>query len=242
MEKVIEIKHLYKKFGDRQILNDINLNLFRGENLVVLGRSGIGKSVLLKCIVKLMKPDAGEIYVFGKNTINLKDNELDRFRTKIGYLFQSGALYDSMTLRENVLFPLKRNVMNISKIEMEERIENTLRDVGLLDSINKMPAELSGGMKKRAGLARTLVLNPEIILYDEPTTGLDPGTASDISELILKIQKRYKTSSIIVTHDMKCAQATSTRMKILYNGEFITEGSYKELSKKTNKLIKEYFN
>ena len=242
MEKVIEIKNLSKRFGNLQVLNNINLYLNKGENLVILGKSGIGKSVLLKCIVRLLEPDSGEIIVLGSNIYELNEIELNELRIKIGYLFQSSALYDSMTLKENLLFPLKRNFSNLTKEQMEERLENSLRDVDLLDAIDKLPAELSGGMRKRAGLARTLILKPEIILYDEPTTGLDPGTAHGIIELIIKIQKTYKTSSIIVTHDMKCAEATSTRMKILYNGEFIVEGNYNQLSKKRDKLIKEYFN
>ncbi|MBN2519499.1 MAG: ATP-binding cassette domain-containing protein, partial [Bacteroidales bacterium] len=205
LEKVVEIKNLNKKFGNLQVLKNINFHLNKGENLVILGKSGVGKSVLLKCIVRLLEPDSGEIIVLGKNIHKLTEIELNKLRIKVGYLFQGSALYDSMTLKENLLFPLKRNFNKLTREEMEGRIENSLRDVGLLDAVNKMPAELSGGMKKRAGLARTLILNPDIILYDEPTTGLDPGTSHGIIELILEIQQNYKTSSIIVTHDMKCA-------------------------------------
>ncbi len=242
MEKpIIEVRNLKKAFEEKEILRGVDLNLFRGENIGVLGKSGTGKSVLTKCIVRLIEPDAGEITVFGEDMINLNDKQLNDIRKKVGYLFQGGALYDSMSVRENLEFPIRRTQMSADKQEVENLIEQALRSVGLLDAIEKMPAELSGGMKKRIGLARALILKPEIILYDEPTTGLDPVTSGEISELILKVQEEYNASSIIITHDMKCAKITTNKIKILSEGFFVAEGTYDELSHSKDKEIRDYF-
>ena len=242
MEKpIIEVRNLKKAFEEKEILRGVDLNLFRGENIGVLGKSGTGKSGLTKCIVRLIEPDAGEITVFGEDMINLNDKQLNDIRKKVGYLFQGGALYDSMSVRENLEFPIRRTQMSADKQEVENLIEQALRSVGLLDAIEKMPAELSGGMKKRIGLARALILKPEIILYDEPTTGLDPVTSGEISELILKVQEEYNASSIIITHDMKCAKITTNKIKILSEGFFVAEGTYDELSHSKDKEIRDYF-
>lgn len=241
-DTMIKIRHLYKSFGDNHVLTDINMTLNRGENIVILGKSGIGKSVLTKCIVGLIEHDKGKIELFNKDISTLNDIEFDAIRKKIGYLFQGGALYDSMSVRENLEFPLRRSRFGDGNNNgIEQRIMEVLENVGLLDAIDKMPSELSGGMKKRIGLARTLVLHPEIILYDEPTTGLDPVTSREISELIIDIQQKYKTSSIIITHDMKCAKLTANEVKLLENGNFYAEGSFDELKNSKDKLVSAYF-
>lgn len=241
MENVIEIKNLKKTFGKIKILKDINLELKRGENIAILGQSGTGKSVFTKCIVGLIYADSGKINVFGKDLYSLTDEELDELRKKIGYLFQGGALYDSMTVRQNLEFPVRRTQLSKNKAEVKDLVEESLENVGLLDAINKMPSELSGGMKKRVGLARTLILKPEIILYDEPTTGLDPVTSREISDLILEVQEKYKTSSIIITHDMKCAEITSNKLKLMIDGRFYAEGTFQELSNSKDKKVNAYF-
>ena len=210
---MIEVQNLYKSFGGKEVLKGISLHLKEGENLGILGKSGVGKSVLTKCIVRLIEPDYGEIKVLGKDIIRMKESELNEIRKEIGYLFQGGALYDSMSVRENLEFPIRRTQMASRRQEINERVEQSLRSVGLLDAIDKMPSELSGGMKKRVGLARALILRPKVILYDEPTTGLDSVTSGEISELILKVQEEYKASSIIITHDMKCAKIATDRIK-----------------------------
>ncbi|RYD89111.1 MAG: ATP-binding cassette domain-containing protein, partial [Sphingobacteriales bacterium] len=192
-EVIIHIKGLKKSFGSKDVLTNINLDVKKGENVVVLGRSGQGKSVTIQCIVGLLQPDAGELTVFGEDVTEMGDDELKQLRIKIGFLFQSGALYDSMTVRENLEFPLTRVLKLKDQGEIDQRIEEVLEGVGLLDAIDKMPSDLSGGMRKRIGLARTIIVKPEIILYDEPTTGLDPITSREISELILNLQKKYKT-------------------------------------------------
>ena len=240
-EAVIEVNDLYKAFDEKKVLQGVSLKLYRGETMSILGRSGQGKSVMIKCIVRLITPDAGYIEVLGNEVLKLKDDELNRMRARIGYLFQEGALYDSMTLAENLLFPLERNKKGLSQAEKQELVESTLKSVDLLDDINKMPSELSGGMRKRAGLARTLVLEPEIILYDEPTTGLDPYTARDINELIVRIQEIYNVSSMVVTHDMKCAKRVSDRIVILENGNFIARGTFEELSNHEDEIVRNYF-
>ena len=238
---IIDVRNLYKAFGDKEILKGVSLQLNEGENIGILGKSGTGKSVFAKCIVRLIEPDSGEIYVMGKDMLGLSYNELIEIRKQIGYLFHGGALYDSMSVRENLEFPIRRTQMTKNRDEVNERIETVLRSVGLLDAIDKMPAELSGGMKKRIGLARTLILKPKVILYDEPTTGLDPVTSNEISELILKVQEEYNASSIIITHDMKCAKLTTNKIEILNDGIFYAEGTYDELSHSSDKLIQEYF-
>lgn len=241
METVIEVKHLKKSFQEHQVLKDINLELRRGENLAILGKSGVGKSVLAKCIVRLIEPDEGEVNVLGQNVLNLDQIELDEVRKKVGYIFQGSALYDSMNVRENLEFQFRRTRAKISKSELNDLVKEALKSVGLLEAIHKFPAELSGGMKKRVAVARTLILNPEIILYDEPTTGLDPVTSGEISELILKVQEKFNTSSIIVTHDMNCVKRTANHLKILSDGLFCAEGTFEKLSKSEDEMIRGYF-
>jgi len=238
---VIEINNLKKSFGSQQVLKDVSLSLINGENLVVLGKSGSGKSVLIKCIVRLMSPDAGTIHVLGENMNTLNSDGLGVLRQKIGFLFQSGALYDSMTVRENLEFPLRRIRMNLTEKEISEKILEVLENVGLADALNKMPSQLSGGMRKRISLARTIVVDPMIMLYDEPTTGLDPVTSDEISLLINDVQKKYKTSSIIITHDIECARNTANRIIMLKDGEVYQEGKLDEFEKSADPLIKTFF-
>lgn len=240
-EPIIEIEHLRKSFGDKVILKDINLSLIKGESLVILGKSGTGKSVLVKCIVGLIKPDNGKLTVLGKNIFELDQQEMDDLRKKIGFLFQSGALYDSMTVRENLEFPLHRHLKEKSKAEINEMVEEALENVGLKDAIDKTPAELSGGMRKRIGVARTIIMKPEIMLYDEPTTGLDPLTSKEISYLILEMQKKYNTSSIIITHDMPCAKITANRVAILKEGLYLADGSYEQMEQSEDPWIRSFF-
>ncbi len=237
---VIEIKLLSKSFGKKEILKNISLSLKKGETLSVLGKSGVGKTVLIKCIAGLIQADSGTINVLGKNIITLKSKELLAIRQKVGFLFQGGALYDSMSVRENLLFPANRNLNLTNKLKIQEQIEETLENVGLIDAIDKMPSELSGGMKKRIALARTLILKPEIILFDEPTMGLDPITSKEISNLILKTQKTYNTSSIIITHDINCVQLTSNRINILKDGIIYANGTYNELKNSKDEWIKSF--
>lgn len=241
-EAVIEIHNLKKSFGTQEVLKDVSLNLFNGENLAVLGKSGSGKSVLIKCIVGLLKSDSGTINVFGKDVNSLDRIELGELRTKIGFLFQSGALYDSMTVKQNLEFPLKRIKKDLTQKEVAEKINEVLENVGLADALNKMPSQLSGGMRKRISLARTIVVDPLIMLYDEPTTGLDPVTSDEISELINEVQKKYKTSSIIITHDIKCALATAERIIMLDGGGVYKEGKVEDFKNSTDSLIKSFFN
>jgi phospholipid/cholesterol/gamma-HCH transport system ATP-binding protein len=240
-EPAIVIEHLRKSFDDHVVLEDINLSVNKAENLVVLGKSGSGKSVLIKCVIGLMKPDSGILRVMGHEIGEMNSEKLNDLRRNIGFLFQSGALYDSMTVKENLEFPLTRNKKNQVHGNMKQLVEEALEDVGLPDAINKMPAELSGGMRKRIGLARTFILKPAIMLYDEPTTGLDPVTSSEISSLIVKMQKKYKTTSIIITHDIPCAKITSNRMVILKKGVFAAEGTYDELSSSNDPWVNAFF-
>jgi phospholipid/cholesterol/gamma-HCH transport system ATP-binding protein len=239
-EAVIEITSLEKSFGTQNVLSGMNMVLRKGENLVVLGKSGTGKSVLIKCIVGLIRPDGGHISVFGKDLVNTPYKELNELRRRIGFLFQSAALYDSMTVRANLAFPLRMG-KPIPHAELEKKIIDVLTNVGLADSIDKMPSMLSGGMRKRIGLARTLIMNPEIMLYDEPTTGLDPITSNEISHLINDVKKNYHTSSIIITHDMACARLTADRIIIMKEGKIYTEGVYHELEKSNDHWIKSFF-
>jgi phospholipid/cholesterol/gamma-HCH transport system ATP-binding protein len=240
-ETVIQIQELYKGFGSNQVLKGFNLQLNKGENLAVLGKSGSGKSVLIKCIIGLMQQDEGEITVLGQSISSLNQDELDHLRVKIGFLFQSNALYDSMTVRENLEFPLRRHWMEISNKETEDLVMESLENVGLAHTVDLMPVELSGGMRKRIALARTLILKPEIILYDEPTTGLDPITSKEISDLMNELQKKYNTSSIIISHDMNCIQRTADRMILLVDGIAYAEGSFDELKAKSDPVILPYF-
>ncbi|MDO9376438.1 MAG: ATP-binding cassette domain-containing protein [Bacteroidota bacterium] len=239
---IIEIKGLHKSFGkSNDILKGLDLTVNEGENLVVLGKSGSGKSVLIKCLVGLIRADQGEISVFGNNITTLDSNNLNAVRIRMGFLFQNAALYDSMTVRENLAFPLKRHQKDISDEDLDKTIRESLDSVGLEEAIDKMPSELSGGMRKRIGLARTLILKPEIMLYDEPTTGLDTITSREISELILAIQKKNKTTAIIITHDMACAKLTADRIVVLKEGVMEAEGTYESLENSEDEWIRSFF-
>jgi phospholipid/cholesterol/gamma-HCH transport system ATP-binding protein len=240
-EIIVEMKNVKKSFNQNHVLQDVNFKLNKGENLVVLGKSGTGKSVLIKCIVKLIEVDSGSLTVFNEDILTLKEKELNEMRGKIGFLFQSGALYDSMTVRENLEFPIRRRSKTVTQQELDDSVNEVLANVGLEDTIDKMPSELSGGMRKRISLARTLILKPELMLYDEPTTGLDPITSQEISELILEVQEKYKTSSIIITHDIKCARITSNRIMVIDGGGFIAEGTYDELKDSKDPLVSSFF-
>lgn len=237
---VAEITHLKKSFGNNHVLKDISFNIKKGENLAILGKSGSGKSVLIKCLVGLIEPDDGKVVLLDQDISELDNEGLNLLRKKIGFLFQSAALYDSMTVGENLAFPL-RDLKSKPAEEIEALVVEALENVGLADAIDQIPAELSGGMRKRVGLARTLILKPEIILYDEPTTGLDPITSREISQLILDIQKKYNTASIIITHDIECVRITANRMIIIKDGESVAEGTYDELSKSKDEWVSSFF-
>ncbi|HLT08210.1 MAG TPA: ATP-binding cassette domain-containing protein [Cyclobacteriaceae bacterium] len=228
-EKVIEVRGLRKSFGDNHVLRGVDLDLYKGENVVVLGKSGTGKSVLIKIVVGLLTQDEGSMVVLGKDVKRLNSKELNALRLKIGFSFQASALYDSMTVRENLEFPLERNIKHLTKAERNKEIEQVLEAVGLSQTINQMPAELSGGQKKRIGIARTLILKPEIMLYDEPTAGLDPITCIEINNLINQVREAYNTSSIIITHDLTCAKETGDRVAVLLDGVFGAEGKFEEV-------------
>lgn len=240
-EKVLVVRNLYKSFGSNHVLIDLNLELHRGESVVVLGKSGSGKSVLIKCIIGLLKPDKGTIEMFGQNIPDLDEEKLDILRVKVGFLFQSNALYDSMTVRGNLEFPLRRHWIHFSQEEANARITDALKDVGLAHTVDMMPSELSGGMRKRIALARTLILNPEIILYDEPTTGLDPITANEIINLMKNIQKKYNTSSLIISHDMNCVRTASDRVIILLEGRCYASGTYEQLIRNPDPKVNQFF-
>jgi phospholipid/cholesterol/gamma-HCH transport system ATP-binding protein len=230
-----------KAFGDRTILDDFSLVVRKNENVVVLGKSGAGKSVLIKCIIGLLTPDSGEIKVLGENVVGLKHIQLDRIRTKIGFLFQGNAIYDSMSVRENLEFPLRRHWFDLSQQKVDSMVTEALENVSLLHTIDMMPSELSGGMLKRVALARTMILKPEIILYDEPTTGLDPVTARDIDALIISLHRKYRTASIIISHDMNCVKNTSDRVVLLLDGKCYAEGTYEEFENASDEKIKQFF-
>ena len=238
---VIKIDNLKISFGSLDVLKGITLELFEGENLVILGKSGTGKSVLIKCIVRLLDANEGTINVHSQEINNLKSKGLDSVREKIGFLFQSGALYDSMTVRQNLAFPLKRIKKELTAEQIEAKIIETLENVGLPNVIDKMPSELSGGMRKRISLARTVIIDPSIMLYDEPTTGLDPVTSDEISLLINDIQKKYKTSSIIITHDIECARAVADRIVMLNEGKMYMEGTLADFEKSKDELVQSFF-
>ncbi len=238
---MIEIHDLKIGFNKQEVLKNVSLKLNNGENLVVLGKSGSGKSVLIKCIVRLLKHDAGTIHVLGKKVDSIDRKELSELRKKIGFLFQSGALYDSMTVRQNLEFPLRRIREKLTNKEVNEKVIEVLENVGLGDAIDKMPSQLSGGMRKRISLARTIIVDPLIMLYDEPTTGLDPVTSDEISTLINDVKKKYKTSSLIITHDIECARTTADRIIMLHEGEIYTEGKLKDFENSDDPFIKSFF-
>lgn len=238
---IIAISDLEKSFGSQKVLDGLSFELKKEENLVILGKSGSGKSVLIKCIAGLLNPDHGKISVLGESPPDLKKNELNELRKKIGFLFQSSALYDSMNVKDNLEFPLIRIRRDLNKTQRMEKIEEALDGVGLIDALYKMPSQLSGGMRKRIGLARTLIIDPEIMLYDEPTTGLDPVTSEEISVLINDVQKKYKTSSIIITHDLLCARMTADRVILLKEGKVFATGSFEELKESSDSTINSFF-
>jgi phospholipid/cholesterol/gamma-HCH transport system ATP-binding protein len=240
-EPIVLIKDVYKSFEDNNVLKGVDLELYKEENIVVMGRSGSGKSVLIKIIIGLMKPDKGEVQILGKHVHQLNKQELIELRLKIGFLFQHNALYDSMTVRENIEFPLIRNKRNISQQELEEAVNDVLDAVGLTDTADQFPSELSGGQEKRIAIARTLILKPELILYDEPTAGLDPITSVEINELIKNVKKRYKTSSIIITHDLVCAKQTGDKIFMLVDGKFIKQGDFEEVFETDDERIKGFY-
>jgi phospholipid/cholesterol/gamma-HCH transport system ATP-binding protein len=240
-EKVISIRGLYKSFGENHVLRGVDLDVFKGENVVVLGRSGTGKSVLIKIIAGLLKADLGDVLVLGQHVEHLSGKELRELRLKLGFSFQNSALYDSMTVRENLEFPLVQNSKNLTRKQIDKAVEEVVEAVGLSQTINQMPAELSGGQRKRIGIARTLILQPQIMLYDEPTAGLDPITCIDINNLINKVQERYHTSSIIITHDLTCAKETGDRVAMLLDGKFIKQGSFEEVFSTNEERIKSFY-
>jgi phospholipid/cholesterol/gamma-HCH transport system ATP-binding protein len=240
-EKVIVIEGLYKSFGENHVLRGVDLHLYRRENVVVLGRSGTGKSVLIKIIAGLLKPDEGHVSVLGKDVENLSGEQLRQLRLKLGFSFQNSALYDSMTVRENLEFPLVQNFKHLKRAEINNAVEEVIDAVGLSQTINQMPAELSGGQRKRIGVARTLILRPEIMLYDEPTAGLDPITSIDINNLINEVQHRYHTSSIIITHDLTCAKTTGDRVAMLLDGTFVKQGTFDEVFASDDERIKSFY-
>jgi phospholipid/cholesterol/gamma-HCH transport system ATP-binding protein len=240
-KQVIAIRDLHKSFGTNQVLRGIDLDLYQGENVVVLGRSGTGKSVLIKIIAGLLKPDKGSVNVLGNEVANISYRQLEQLRLRIGFSFQSSALYDSMTVRENLEFPLLRNSKHLGGEQVNQAVEKALEAVGLSQTINQWPAELSGGQRKRIGIARTLIMQPAIMLYDEPTAGLDPTTSMEINDLINEVQKRYNTSAIIITHDLTCAKVTGDRLAVLLDGRFVQEGSFEEVFSSGDERLKSFY-
>ncbi|MGN6267877.1 MAG: ABC transporter ATP-binding protein [Ginsengibacter sp.] len=238
---VISIKGLYKAFGDNEVLRGVDLDVHNKENVAVLGRSGTGKSVLIKIICGLLKPDAGQVNVLGREVELLNDKELQQLRLQIGFSFQNSALYDSMTVRENLAFPLVRHAKHLTRKEVKEQIERVLNEVGLIQTINQMPSELSGGQRKRIGIARTLILRPKIMLYDEPTSGLDPITSIEINNLINQVKHTFNTTSIIITHDLTCAKTTGDTVAMLYEGKFIKKGTFDEVFASDDERIQHFY-
>lgn len=239
---VIDIVNLFKSFGDNHVLIDFSMRLGKGENVAILGKSGSGKSVLIKCIIGLIIPDRGTIHVFGDEIPYRNQEAMDKMRSRVGFLFQSNALYDSMTVRENLEFPLRRHrIKDMQREEVNQAVVDALEDVGLAHTVDMMPVELSGGMRKRIALARTLILKPEIILYDEPTTGLDPITAREISHLIVEVQQKYNTSSMIISHDLNCINITANRIIMLIDGKCYADDTYENLRRSDDPKVKEFF-
>jgi len=241
-EVLISIKDLYKSFGDNHVLQGVNLAVHNKENVVVLGRSGTGKSVLIKIVCGLLKPDSGIVNVLGKEVAQLNARELQQFRLQIGFSFQNSALYDSMTIKENLAFPLVRHSKHLTRKEVKMQIESVLDDVGLLQTLNQMPSELSGGQRKRVGIARTLILRPQIMLYDEPTSGLDPITSIEINKLINHVRHKFDTTSIIITHDLTCAKTTGDKVAMLFDGKFIRQGTFDEVFSSDDERIQNFYN
>ncbi|MFY7740013.1 MAG: ABC transporter ATP-binding protein [Flavobacterium sp.] len=242
IKPIIEVKDLHKSYGTNHVLDGFHLDLYEGENLVVMGKSGSGKSVMIKCLIGLEQSDSGTIIIMDKNMNDIHREDLDEIRTEVGFLFQGSALYDSMSVRENLEFPLRRHTKKFGIIEdTTPLVMEALENVGLANTINLMPNELSGGMKRRIALARTLILKPKIILYDEPTTGLDPITSKEIIMLMKSIQEKYKTSSIIITHDIDCARVIANRMILLIDGINYAEGTFAELSASKDPKIEAFF-
>ena len=241
MNKTIEIKNLYKSFGSLHVLSGVNLDVHENENVVVLGRSGTGKSVLIKIIVGLLSPDRGQVSVFGKSVPELNNKELNELRLKIGFSFQNSALYDSMTVRENLEFPLVRNIKNMTRKEIDKAVAEVIEAVGLKKTLDQKPSELSGGQRKRIGIARTLIMNPKIMLYDEPTAGLDPITCQEINDLMNQVKEKYRTSSIIITHDLTCAKETGDRVAILFDGKFAYQGTFEEVFGNPDPRIRSFY-
>jgi phospholipid/cholesterol/gamma-HCH transport system ATP-binding protein len=240
-EKIVSIKGVYKSFEDNDVLNGVDLDLYKEENIVVLGKSGSGKSVLIKIIIGLMKPDKGTVEVLGKEVHKLSKKELIGLRLKIGFLFQHNALYDSMTVRENLEFPLKRNKRDLTQEKIDEAVDDVLDAVGLTDTADQYPSELSGGQEKRIAIARTIILKPELVLYDETTAGLDPITSVEINQLIKEVKERYKTSSVIITHDLTCAKTTGDKIFMLVDGKFIRHGDFEEVFETDDERIKGFY-
>ncbi len=238
---VIHVRGLKKAFGDREILRGVDLDVHAAENVVVLGRSGTGKSVLIKILVGLLTPDAGQVVVLGQNVHQLARRDLDALRRRVGFSFQNSALYDSMNVSENLEFPLKMNTRGLGAGEVRDRVQDALEAVGLAGSLKQMPSELSGGQRKRIGIARTLILRPEIMLYDEPTAGLDPVTSAEINELINQVQQKYHTASIIITHDLTCAKMTGQRVAMLLDGEMLRVGSFEEVFDSTDPRVTGFY-
>ncbi|MBA4406389.1 ABC transporter ATP-binding protein [bacterium] len=238
---IVEVKNLTKRFDEHLVLENVSIEVHRAENLIVFGKSGSGKSVLLKCIIGLMKPDAGNIFINNQNVLELSLTQLNKVRKDIGFLFQGAALYDSMTVRENLSFPLKRHFEEMTPSQIDEKVKYTLELVSLEEAIDKMPSELSGGMKKRIGLARSIITDPALMLYDEPTTGLDPITSKEISELILNLQKKLNMTSIVVTHDLICAEIIADRAIFLRDAHVAFEGNIDELTKSNDPFLKNFF-
>lgn len=241
-EAVIHIRGLYKSFGDLHVLKDVNLDVMKRENVVVLGRSGTGKSVLIKIIAGLLKPDKGKVIVLGHEVASLNDKQLRELRLQIGFSFQSSALYDSMTVQENLEFPLVRNQRNLNRKEIDNAVDDVLEAVGLSQTKKQMPSELSGGQRKRIGIARTVILRPKIMLYDEPTAGLDPITSTEINNLINEVKERYHTSAIVITHDLTCAKETGDRVAMLLDGQFIKQGNFEEVFETNDERIQNFYN
>ena len=240
-DSVISISGLYKSFGDLEVLKGINFTLYKGENVAVLGKSGTGKSVLIKLMVGLLKPDRGEVIVLGQHVDQLESKELNALRIRIGFSFQNSALYDSMNVYQNLAFPLTMNRKNLKKKEVDDAVQEVLEAVGLQDKLKQMPSDLSGGQRKRIGIARTLILKPEIMLYDEPTSGLDPITSAEIIELINEVQQKYNTSSVIITHDLTCAKNSANRIAMLIEGKFLKVGTFDEVFDTNDEQVKAFF-